>query len=90
MRIYKSKKIEVLDEVTCDICGESCSDVNFGHECAHLVADWGYASRQDGIKYEVDFCEKCFGTVMDFLKTVRKIKPDGYDPLNPESAYRYE
>lgn len=90
MRIYKNKKVEVLDEVTCDICGESCSDVNFGHECAHLVADWGYSSKQDGTKYEVDFCEKCFEKVVEFLKTIRQVNPKGHDPLDPVSAFHYD
>lgn len=83
MKIFKSKKVKVLDEVICDVCAESCKDDNFGNEHATLLADWGYASNQDGSKYSVDLCEKCFEKTMQFLKDTRQHKPDGFDPLDP-------
>ena len=83
MKIFRSKKIKVLDEVICDVCGESCKDENFGNESAHLIADWGYSSKQDGAKYTIDLCEVCFEKTVEFLKTIRQIEPDRFDPLNP-------
>ena len=87
MKIFKSKKVQIVDEVVCDVCGESCKDLNFGNEHATLTADWGYASKKDGERYSVDLCEKCFEKTVQFLQSIRQIKPDGFDPLKPEATY---
>jgi hypothetical protein len=83
MKIFKHKQVELLDEVICDVCGESCKDQNIGNEFASLCADWGYASKQDGAKYDINLCENCFEKTLQFLKSARQIKPNGHDPLSP-------
>jgi hypothetical protein len=88
MKQFKNKTVEVLDDLICDICGESCKDKNFGYESANISATWGYASNQDGSKYDIDLCENCFEKTLDFLQGLRKVKPAGKDPLDPR-PYAY-
>lgn len=87
MKIFKSKKVKIVDEIICDVCGESCKDDNFGNEHAVIIADWGYSSKKDGEKYSVDLCEKCFEKTLQFLDSIRQHKPIGFDPLKPNPNY---
>jgi len=83
MKIEKTKKVKIVDEIICDICGSSCKDANVGNEHASLVAHWGYASRKDESKYDIDFCENCFDKLIKYLKKIRIVKPSP-DPLEPK------
>jgi len=82
MKIEKTKKVKTVDEIICDICGCSCKDINCGNEYAFLMADWGYASKKDGAKYDIHFCENCFDETIRFLKNKRtsQHKPDPLEP----------
>ncbi|RZG45322.1 hypothetical protein EXU28_11970 [Acinetobacter wuhouensis] len=37
----------------------------------YLLAHWGYGSRHDGEKYELQLCEKCFFYALETLKKKR-------------------
>ena len=65
----KTKKVECekLDEVVCDICGQSCKK-DFDNEFASLTATWGYNSKKDLTRHDIDLCEGCFD------KTIGKFK----------------
>ena len=90
MRTFKNKTIKVFDKTYCDLCGECCTDENFGTECATLEALWGYNSSKDGSKYEIHLCEQCFDETLQLIKKRRKQYlgpfkyPYEHDPLNPE------
>lgn len=72
MKIFKLEKKEVLDKIYCDVCGECCTDENYGTESATLSVEWGYGSKKDGESYNVDLCEFCFDATISFLKERKK------------------
>lgn len=71
------KTIEVIDDVTCDICNKSCKDHIDNMESASLTAYWGYSSKKDGQNYDLDICESCFDKTLEFLVKLKGsvIKP---------------
>lgn len=71
------KTIEVIDDVTCDICNKSCKDHIDNMESASLTAYWGYSSKKDGQNYDLDICESCFDKTLEFLSKLKGsvIKP---------------
>jgi hypothetical protein len=77
MKKIAEKVIEVVDDVTCDVCGKSCKDHMDNMEQATLSAYWGYSSKKDGQNYEVDICENCFDKTLEFLSKLKgsTIKP---------------
>lgn len=81
MKIYKEVKQPKLDDISCDICGESCKKP-LNIESAHLSANWSYDSKQDGDVYSIDFCEKCFNKVIGYLESIAKntntLKPSNW------------
>ena len=78
MKTYKKKTVEVVDQILCDCCGQSCTKEfpttkpSFDHEYAELNATWGYCSNQDGIQYDIQICETCFTEVLNFIKDKRR------------------
>lgn len=78
--IIKNKKIveiDVINEVLCDLCGNSCSKKSYDelghskqpkHEYAEICANWGFYSDSDNKKYEIHLCEHCFYDVLAYLK----------------------
>jgi len=83
MKVHKKQICRKLDSVFCDVCGKDCKKQD-AHNSEHalLSATWGYDSRKDLIRHDVDLCEDCFDRVIDFLKSQRSITPKGEDPLN--------
>lgn len=71
MKKIAEKTIEVIDDVTCDVCGKSCKDHIDNIESALLSAYWGYSSKKDGLNYEVDLCENCFDKVLEFIAKIK-------------------
>ena len=60
MNILARKTIEtdVLEDVLCDCCGESCN-MEYRFEFASLKATRGHSSRITGDKWNDVFCDKC-------------------------------
>lgn len=83
MKKIGEKTIEVIDDVTCDVCGKSCKDHMDNIESATLSAYWGYSSKKDGSNYDVDICESCFDKTLEFLAKLKGsiIKPTTEDNL---------
>jgi hypothetical protein len=73
MKVYKKKLVKAVNDVLCDVCGNSCTIIpdNAGPDFATLEACWGYGSKYDGTKFDIDLCEKCFGMTIQFLKEHR-------------------
>jgi protein-arginine kinase activator protein McsA len=80
MEIKQTKLVEkeVVEDVLCNKCGESCKDyVDAAHEFfnlnhATITPDFGYGSRlYDMDSWEVHICESCYA---EFEATF-KIKP---------------
>lgn len=88
MRIFKEEITKVLDDVSCDCCGKSTTNYeSVGPDYAALESCWGYGSKSDGSRFEVDLCESCFNDVINLLKEKRKSilgpfsYPHDHDPL---------
>lgn len=89
MKTYKKKTVKVVDQVLCDCCGQSTTNIEqIGPDYATLESCWGYGSPNDGVKYDIQLCENCF---YDILKTIRQKRqktlgifkyPHDVDPLN--------
>lgn len=91
---YKQVFKKVVDDVICDVCGQSTTrDENIGADFATLEASWGYGSPNDGTKYDIHLCENCFNEAIDFLKKKRKQilgpfkYPHDQDPLEGKSYF---
>jgi hypothetical protein len=88
MRTFKEKTIKVVDTIMCDACGKNCTDDYGNYENATIEATWGYWSRKDNRRFEIDLCEYCFDETLDLLKKKRKsiLGPFSYpyeiDPLD--------
>lgn len=89
MRIYKEKTVKVLDQTICDVCGKTCTDDFYNeHENATLLANWGYNSNRDGIRFDIHLCENCFGDTLGFL--IEKRKEYGFNSEHDAfSGYEY-
>lgn len=79
MKIFAERLVETEVDRLCDVCNESVQiDVN-GYkyeECAELIAEWGYGSKEDGNKYQIDLCQDCFRFALNALKAHRSTIPD--------------
>jgi hypothetical protein len=91
MKTYKTVEKKVKDRIYCDACGQCCTEDNIGDEYGTLEAVWGYGSKHDGTKYNIDLCEDCFFKVVESIKDKRRrvLGPFNYaydkDPLNGET-----
>jgi hypothetical protein len=89
VRTYKDKTIKSVDTIYCDACGANTTNYDFvGPDFATLEATWGYGSANDGTKFDIQLCEKCFYKVLESIKDKRRrvLGPFKYpydnDPLN--------
>jgi hypothetical protein len=83
MKVYTEQVCSKLDSICCDACGESCKKEGFqNNEHALLTAVWGYDSKKDLTRHEIDLCEDCFDKVIVFLKSQRNDTLQGKDPFD--------
>lgn len=88
MKITENKTYttEIVKDVLCDVCGNSCclfaQDKLISTEHATIKANWGYYSDSDGKKYDIDICEKCFYDVIAHLKVQNKTDGKALNGLN--------
>lgn len=89
MKAFKEKLVKVVENVYCDCCGKSTTHYNeIGPDYATLESCWGYGSKDDGTRYNIDLCESCFSEVLNFIKEKRRkvLGPFNYpydqDPLD--------
>ena len=87
MKIMTKQEVDVVSDIRCDVCDESCSPVE-GYDPLYgtLSAKWGYGSTHDGEAYEVHLCESCFFQALASLQEQRRghlmFSEQGYEP-NP-------
>ena len=72
LRTYKTVKRKVEDKVICDVCGKTCTNDYYEKEYATVEACWGYGSKQDGSKFDIQLCENCFGDMLGWMTKKRK------------------
>lgn len=80
--IHNVKK-EVITDVICDCCGESCKKYEgvidnerridngekyYDFQYMELNANWGYRSENDGEIWTAHLCEKCVKEKLSFIK----------------------
>ena len=88
MKVITKQEVDVVSDIRCDICDESCSPVE-GYDPLYgtLSAKWGYGSRHDGENYELHLCESCFFQALANLQEQRRghlmFSEEGYE-LNPD------
>lgn len=67
MEVKATQLKEVTVDVLCDICDQATT-LEFGT----LKAHWGYGSKHDGERYEVQLCETCFFYTLTTLKIAKR------------------
>ena len=80
MEIKQLEQVEVMTDVVCDVCNQSTK-----LEFATLSAHWGYGSTNDGERYELQLCEKCFFYALATLKKERRdmfMFDENFDPAS--------
>jgi hypothetical protein len=64
----ETKKVEVITDILCDICGNSCvadrwvdknGDEQIAAEYMKLDANWGFHSTKDFEEWSAHVCESC-------------------------------
>lgn len=65
MEVKAIQPQQVIADVCCDVCSEFAA-------CGYLNARWGYGSRHDGNRYEVQLCESCFFYALTTLKAAKR------------------
>ena len=93
MYIFKevTKREEALNDIICDICGQSCIvdeyEDNLDNICpvfeySTLSAEWGYDSKHDMERPLYHFCESCFyDKLIPFIEN-----PNAFMPIPPEPS----
>jgi len=88
MRIkeIQNKKSEVVLDVLCDCCGESCKvyegrvenpirvdngEITYDFEFMEMEACWGYHSGKDLQRWSAQICEKCVDEKLSFIKFIK-------------------
>ena len=80
MEIKKLQQVKVITDVLCDVCNQSAK-----LEFATLSAHWGYGSKHNGERYELQLCEKCFFYALKTLKKQRRDRlmfDENFDPAS--------
>ncbi|MEB3736474.1 hypothetical protein ULF88_25790 [Halopseudomonas pachastrellae] len=73
MKTMIIEQTESVDDVLCDVCGDSTRVEGYGLQFGTLRASWGYGSKHDGECYEVHLCEPCFFRTISDLKRERMV-----------------
>ncbi|CUS47665.1 MAG: hypothetical protein HLUCCO02_08980 [Idiomarinaceae bacterium HL-53] len=72
MKKEMNQATTVVEDIICDICGESVipseikkhiKNANNFSDYAKLTASFGYGSKRDGGIFNFDFCEPCFEVI---------------------------
>lgn len=59
--------IDVLKDIICDSCGESCKTKDGSFEYMELHAEWGFNSKKDLEEWTAHICEKCVDERFKFI-----------------------
>lgn len=83
-KIIKTETVEIIEDIICNKCGESCKKNVMGHDDYYGLIEvgfsTGYASRKfsDGCYYQFSLCEECLAELFDTFKI---------DPLMQEGIF---
>lgn len=88
MKIMTKQEVDVVSDIRCDVCDESCSPVEgYGPQFGTLNARWGYGAHHDGEEYELHLCEACFFQTLASIQEQRRghlmFSEQGYES-NPD------
>lgn len=75
MEMKAIQPIEVITDILCDVCDQSTKhelDGTHLFEVGQLKANWGYGSKHDGERYQLDLCESCFFYAISVLKREKR------------------
>ena len=75
MKKYEERKIPVIADIICDMCGKSCKIDDEGgenYEFATLTAEWGYHSKHDMETIKIELCEDCCYKLKDIIEKYKK------------------
>lgn len=70
-REFQEQVVELIVDILCDICGESCITKYGNFEYMKLETTWGYGTNLDGTTWVAEVCEKC---VLDKLQQMVNFK----------------
>ncbi len=73
MKITTTEQAETVNDVLCDVRGDSTRVEGYGLQFGALRANWGYGSSHDGERYEVHLCEPCFFRTISGLRRERMV-----------------
>lgn len=73
MKITTTEQAETVNDVLCDVCGDSTRVEGYGLQFGTLRANWGYGSNHDGERYELHLCEPCFFRTVSGLRRERMV-----------------
>lgn len=62
----KSVEVEILEDVICDACEESCHN-GTNYEYMSMMNYWDYGSKKDGEIWEAHICEGCVDNLFQFI-----------------------
>ena len=86
MKIPAMQQTESINDVLCDVCGDSTRVEGYGLQFGTLRASWGYGSTHHGERYEVHLCEPCFFRTISGLRRERMVNfmfsDEDQDPSN--------
>lgn len=62
MRTYTEQKEKELTGAVCNCCGKNLLVENgfLKEECIHVVHDFGFFGKKDGMTHTFDLCEECY------------------------------
>lgn len=89
MRTYKEVKRKVEDKVMCDVCGKICTNDYGDNEHGTLEMIYGYGSKRDGSRLNLDLCEQCIENIIQYLNTKPIFNKKAFDVifLSPSNNY---
>lgn len=68
MEIKTPVIVNVIEDVSCDVCRSGTSIPGYGLQYGKLEMKWGYGTQHDGERYKVHFCESCSFRVLSGLR----------------------
>ena len=67
IKIKETRGIEVISDILCDSCGQSCRNVHGNYEHIDMHANWGYGSKKDMERWTAHVCEKFVDEKLPFI-----------------------
>ncbi len=59
---------DIIDDIICNCCGESITELDQNSDYLHIEKDWGYFSPFDLENHKFDICDKCYTSFIGTFK----------------------